>query len=316
MARKNQPTGTEQVVLAKKKRKILTSTNLLLYGMFLPAFVCFILFNYLPMAGMSIAFTDYRVVGGIKEWIGLKNFLYIWSLPTFWSAFGNTWIYVLLNYLLAFPAPIILAVLLNELRSKHFKKSIQTITILPYFLSWIVVGGIFQMVLSPTNGYLNELIKLFGGDPVYFLGREDFVYSIVTIARIWKGAGYSMIIYLATISGIDMELYEAARIDGANKFQQIMRITIPCILPTVLVVFVLSFSGVLNLYEPIIAFKNPYNAIKAQVLDTYIAEVGIKNSRYAIGMAAGLFKSTIGFVFVLIANQLSKMVSEDKKGIF
>ena len=303
------------ILLPRKRAKILTRTNIVLYLMFLPAAAIFLLFCYLPMGGLAIAFTEYKVIGGIQQWVGFENFRYLMSLPNFWNAFKNTWIFVGVNYLFSIPVPVILAILLNELRWKRYKKTVQTITILPYFVSWVVVAGIFNMMLSPTNGYLNEAIKFFGGDPVYFLGNENWIVGIVTFARIWKGAGYSMIIYLATISGIDQEMYEAAIIDGANKFQQIMRITVPSLMPTVLVVFVLSFSGVMNLFEPVYVFQNAYNLSSSQVLDTYIYEVGIANSRYAIGMTASLFKSGIGFVFVMLANQLSKLVSEDKKGI-
>jgi putative aldouronate transport system permease protein len=298
----------------RKRNRIFTKTNIILYLMILPIVIYYVIFSYIPMAGVAIAFADFRI-SGFKAWVGFENFRKLFSLTFFWQSFWNTWIYVLFNYLLSFPAPIILALLLNEVRSNKFKKLIQTLSCLPNFVSWVVIAGIFISLLSPSTGYINTIIKAFGGQPIYFLSKPEMFPMLLTIIRIWKGVGYSTIIYLAALAAIDEELYEAAVIDGANRWKQTLHITLPGIKTTILVVLVLSFSGVLNLFEPVYVFQNPMISSTAEVLDTYTYKTGIVQGRYAMATAIGLFKSAIAFVLVIITNILSKKLTDDGKSI-
>lgn len=304
----------EALILPKKKKRIFTTTNIILYAMLLPIIVYYITFHYIPMVGVVIAFADFRI-SGFKSWVGFDNFRKIFELPFFWQAFRNTWIYVIFNYLLAFPAPIILALLLNEIRLRRYKKLIQTLSCLPNFISWAVVAGVFISLLSPVTGYINNIIAFFGGEPIYFLSKPEIFPELLTAIRIWKGIGYSAIVYMAALAGIDMELYEAAVIDGANRWKQTIHITMPGIKTTILVVLVLSFSGVLNLFEPVYVFQNPMISSTAEVLDTYTYKTGIVQGRYAMATAMGLFKSAISLALVLLTNVLSKKLTDDGQTI-
>ncbi len=297
-----------------KKRKIFTVTNITLYLMFLPVFIYYVVFSYIPMAGISIAFMDFRA-SGFRGWVGFDNFKYIFNLNFFWNAFKNTIVYIVYNYIFSFPAPIILALLLNEVRHSLYKKFVQTVSVMPHFISWVVVSGLFLVLMSPTNGYINEIIKFFGGESVFFWSKGDWFKPLVTMVRVWKGVGYSTIIYLAALSSVDQELYEAAVIDGANRWKQTIHITLTAIKPVVLVVFVLSFSGVLNLFEPVFAFLNDMVILKADSLDTYIFRVGIVNAKFPVAVATGLFKSAIAFVLVILTNLLSKKLTEDGSSV-
>ncbi len=300
--------------LSSRRKKIFTRNNIILYLMILPVFLQYLIFTYIPMAGIAIAFTDFTA-GGFQGWVGLKHFKYLFNLPFFWTSLRNTISFISINYLIAFPAPIILALMLNEVRRGWFKKFVQTVTIMPHFISWIVVSGIFLALLSPNSGYVNEIIKLFGGTPVYFMGESEWFQLIVSFVRVWKGVGYSTIIYLAALSSVDQELYEATVVDGANRWKQTWYITLPAIKPVILVVFVLSFAGVLNLFEPVFVFLNDMVRSTGEVLDTYVYKVGIQNGKYPIATAMGLFKSVIAFVLVVITNLLSKKLTEDGRSV-
>jgi len=297
-----------------KKKRIFTKTNIILYLMILPIVIYYIIFHFIPMLGIVIAFADFRI-SGFKAWVGFENFRKLFSLTFFWESFRNTWTFVFYNYVLAFPAPIILALLLNEIRSSKFKKVIQTISCLPYFVSWVVVAGIFIALLSPSTGYINTIIKAFGGQPIYFLASPEAFPPLLTFIRIWKGVGYSTIIYLAALSGIDEELYEAAVIDGANRWKQTLHITLPGLKTTILVILILSMAGVLNLFEPVYVFQNPMINSTAEVLDTYTYKTGIVQGRYAMATAMGLFKSLIALVLIIVTNILSKKLTDDGESI-
>jgi len=299
----------------KKKKKKITKTEIVLYLMIAPAVILYFIFHYVPLPGISLAFADFRV-GGFKGWVGLDNFRYAFNLNFFWQSFINTWRFELLDYIFGFPAPIIFALLLNELRAQRFKKVVQTISTLPHFISWVVIGGIFISIFSPSTGYVNSIIKFFGGEPIYFLSKPRLFPFLFTFMRIWKGVGYGSIIYLAALSGIDPELYESAVLDGASRWKQTIYITLPGIKPTILLMFVLSFAGAMGgLFEPMYVLKNPMIAETAEVLDTYTYEVGLVKARYSLSTAIGLFKSTISLALILATNFLSKYLTEDGKSI-
>jgi putative aldouronate transport system permease protein len=282
--------------------------------MFLIPIGYYIVFNYLPMVGIAIAFADYRM-SGFKKWVGFDNFKFVFNLAFFWKSFWNTWVFVFLRYLFVFPAPIVLALLMNEIRVKWAKKTIQTVGTLPHFLTWVIVAGLWIKLLSPVNGYVNEVIKFFGGEPYFFMADAKLFPWLFTFLRIWKEVGFSTIIFLAALAGISPELYESAVIDGASRWQQTIHITLPSILQVILVVFVLSFTGVLNLFEPIYVLRNPHIRSSAEVLDTYVYDMGIIQARYSYATAIGLFKSTISLGMVLLANFLSRRFTEDHRGI-
>ncbi len=282
--------------------------------MFAAPFIYYIVFHYLPMVGVLMAFADYRP-SGFRKWVGFDNFKFLFNLLYFWKAFRNTWYIVLLRYLFVFPAPIVLVLFLNEVRAPGFKKTVQTITVLPHFLTWVVIAGIWITLLSPTRGYINEIIKAFGGKPIFFFAKPALFPWLFTGIRIWKEVGYAAIIYLAALAGVNPELYESAVIDGANRWQQTMTITIPSIKQVILVLFVLSFTNVLNLFEPIFVLKNPMIESTAEVLDTYVYTIGVVQARWPLATAMGLFKSTISLFFVIGANALSKRFTEDRQGI-
>lgn len=297
-----------------RRGRVFTPTNMVLYLMFLVPLIYYIVFHYIPMAGVVIAFADYRM-SGFREWVGFKNFSFIFNLAFFWKAFWNTWFFVLLRYLFVFPAPIVLALLLNEIRAGWAKKMVQTVSTLPHFLTWVIVGGIWISLLSPSTGYVNKLIEAFGGKPYFFMADAELFPWLFTFLRIWKEVGFGTIIFLAALAGINPELYESAVMDGATRWQQTIHITLPSIMQVILVVFVLSFTGVLNLFEPIYVLRNPHIQSTAEVLDTYVYDMGIVQARYSYATAVGLFKSSISLVLVLFANYLSRRFTEDNRGI-
>jgi putative aldouronate transport system permease protein len=308
--------ATEVVLNTKPKEKFFNRKSTPLYLMILPALVLTFMFKYVTITGRLIAFADYRV-SGFQGWVGLAHFRFIFALDYFWQAFINHWRFIIIGYIFVFPAPIVLALLLNEIHSLPLKKSVQTLTVLPHFINWVVIGGIFINILSPRFGYVNDVIRVFGGKPIYFLSLPNLFPWMLTFFRIWKNVGYSAIIYLAALAGVDSELYESAVIDGAGRWRQTLAVTLPAIAPTILVLFVLSFANVFGgLFEPILVLKNPMINSTAEILDTYVYEVGLQRSRFGIGAAAGLFKATIGITLLLSVNYLSKKLTPEGRGIF
>jgi putative aldouronate transport system permease protein len=297
------------------KSKIFTGANLALYGMVAPAVILCTVFHYMPLPGIVLSFTDFRV-SGFKGWVGFENFHYLFNLKYFWQAFANNWFFIFLRYVFVFPAPIIFAILLNEVKFKRYKRVIQAISALPHFISWVVIAGIFMSILSPNYGYINRVIQVLGGEPVYFLTNRELFPWLITFIIIWKETGYISIIYLAALASIDPELYETSVIDGVSKFKQVIYITLPSIKGTILLMFVLSFAMIMNgLFEPVYLMKNPAVAETAEIIDTYIYDVGLVNSKYSLATAADFFKSVVSFLFLLIANFLSKTFTEDKKSV-
>ncbi|MBN2852040.1 MAG: sugar ABC transporter permease [Clostridia bacterium] len=299
----------------KNQKKILTKTNVMLYLMIATPLILYYIFHYIPMPGIIIGFQQYGL-SGFKYWVGFNNFKTAFATFFFWEAFRNSWVFVAFGYIFVTPTPIIFALLMNEVRIKWFKKGVQTISTLPHFVTWVVIGGLFIQLLSPSTGYINLLIKFFGGQPIFFMSNAALFPWMFTFIRIWKNVGYSAIIYLAALSGIDPQLYEAAVIDGANKLRQVWHITLPGIRTTILVLVVLSFSSVLSgMFEPIFILKNSMNRSTAEVLDTYIYSVGIIQGKFNIATAVGLFKAVISMFLLFTANFLSKRVTEDGRSI-
>lgn len=269
-----------------------------------------IIFNYFPMYGLIIAFKEYSVIRTIAEapWVGLMHFKEFVQDEYFWIVLKNTLGISIIKLIIGFPLPIIFALLLNELTSLKFKKMVQTITYLPHFLSWVVLGGILTTWLADI-GIINDILIGLGvsNERLNFLAEPEYFWGIVIISDIWKELGWSAIIYLAAIAGVSTELYEAATIDGANRFRRIWHVTLPAIRPTITILFILAVGGVLNTnFDQILVLRNALNESASSVIDIYVYTVGIQNSRFSYATAVGLLKSIIAFILLLSANKITK----------
>jgi len=289
--------------------------NKYLFLMLFPILVWYGIFHYGPMYGVQLAFKDFSPVKGIwgSAWVGFEHFKFLfYQSPDFARIFRNTILISLYNIVFGFPAPIILALMLNEVRSKLFKRVAQSISYIPHFFSWVILSGIVIVMLSPSEGPVNYIIKLFGGEPIYFLANTDYFRPTLVITNIWKEIGWGTIIYLAALSGIDPTLYEAATIDGANRWQRIRNITIPSILPVVSIMFILSLGGILNAgFDQIFNLYSPAVYEVADVIDTYVYRAGIQQSQFGLTTAVGLFKNVIGIALVLGTNYVMKRMGQE-----
>lgn len=267
------------------------------------------------MFGLQIAFKDYSLFKGIAEspWVGFENFERFFGSEYFIRTLKNTILISLYSLLFAFPAPIILALLLNEVKNAVFKRSVQTITYLPHFISVVVIAGIVTNFLSPTSGVINHFIEMFGGQSKYFLSEPGYFRTIyIASLQIWKDVGFNAIIYLAAIAGINPDLYEAAKVEGANRWQQILHVTIPGILPTIVILFIINIGSFLEVgYEAIILLYQPSTYETADVINTYVYRSGLMEGQYEVGAAAGLFNSIVGLILVVVANKLSRRITNN-----
>ncbi|WP_301628378.1 ABC transporter permease [Paenibacillus apis] len=283
--------------------------------MLIPILVWYGIFHYGPMYGVQLAFKEFSPVKGIwgSDWVGLEHFRFLfYQSPDFARIFRNTILISLYNIVFGFPAPVILALMLNELRSKLFKRLAQSITYIPHFFSWVVLSGIIIVMLSPSEGPVNYIIKLFGGESIYFLTDTSYFRPTLVLTSIWKEIGWGTIIYLAALSGIDPTLYEAATIDGANRWKRIWHITIPSILPVVSIMFILSLGGILNAgFDQIFNLYSPAVYEVADVIDTYVYRAGIQQSQFGLTTAVGLFKNVIGITLVLGTNYVMKRMGQE-----
>lgn len=275
--------------------------------MLLPTIAYFIVFKYIPITGIVMAFKDFQLGKGIwgSPWVGLKNFELAFSMPTFKRAFENTVIISLIKIVTGFPAPIILALLLNEVRHMKFKRTVQTISYLPYFLSWIVVAGLFMQLLSPNTGVINYILKNTFGlkEPIFFLGDNKWFRGTLILTDIWKGVGWGSILYIASISGIDPTMYEAAVCDGASRFQRLLYITLPSLMPTIIIMLILRVGNVMVAgFDQIFNMYNPAVYKTADIIDTFVYRYGIGQMKYSLSSAVGLFQNLIGFVLVIGMN--------------
>ncbi|MFI3227116.1 MAG: ABC transporter permease subunit [Clostridia bacterium] len=288
----------------------------MLYLMLVPFILWYALFMYKPLYGLQIAFKDYNILRGIQasKWVGFEHFIDFLTDPSFWRAFRNTIMISIFDLAFAFPAPIFLAIMINEVRNAHFKKTIQTITYLPHFISVVVIAGLVTNFLAPS-GIINNIIVAFGGNSQYFLIKPEYFWGIFTSMGIWKGVGFGAVVYIAALAGVDPGLYEAARIDGAGKLKQLWNITLPSILPTIMVMLILKIGQLLSVsYEAIILLYQPATYETADVISTYVYRYGLQGGNYDLATAVGLMNSVIAFVLVYISNKLSKKYSET--GIF
>lgn len=282
--------------------------NKYIYFMLLPVVVYYIVFHYFPMYGLQIAFKNYSLGQGITNspWIGVQNFQQFFSSYYFGRTLRNTLLISLYDILFAFPASIILALLLNEVRNRFFKRTVQSITYFPHFISMVVVVGMMVDFLS-ADGLINRIIVYFGGNPISFLQDAGWFRTIYVTSGVWQGIGWGSIIYLAAIANIDPTLYEAAKVDGAGRWKQAVHITIPCILPTIAIFFILRMGGIMTVGdEKILLLYNPRTYETADVIGTYIYRKGILDANYSFSAAVGMFNSIVNFTFLVLANAISR----------
>ena len=270
--------------------------------MLIPGIIFLFIFNYIPLCGIYISFQDFNPAKGIfgnNEWVGFDNFAYIFSPPNIWRVFGNTLIIAVLKIIFGTLVPIIVSLMLNECRNKLFKRTIQTTIYFPYFISWIILGGILLDILSPTDGIVNEIIKAFGGDPIYFLGDNRFFKGTLVVSDVWRNFGYNSVIYLSAITGIDMAQYEAAAIDGANRWQQTIHVTLPGIATIVILMIVLNMGNLLNAgFDQVFNLYSPQVYESGDIIDTLVYRIGLEQAKFGPSTAVGLLKSVISFILI------------------
>ncbi|MCY7755363.1 ABC transporter permease [Bacillus haynesii] len=311
-------TGKNPALIVEKKRKTRFWEKLLqqkyLYLMILPGLIYFLLFKYVPMWGIVIAFQDYQPFLGItgSEWVGFKHFERLFTEPTFFMLLKNTLILFFLNLVVFFPIPIILALLLNEVRVALFKKFVQTLIYIPHFMSWVIVVSLSFVLLTVDGGLINEIIAYFGGEKINFLLNESWFRPMYILQVIWREAGWSTIIYLAAITAVDPQLYEAAKMDGANRLRRMWHVTLPAIRSVIVVLLILKIGDTLELgFEHVYLLLNATNREVAEIFDTYVYTAGLKQGQFSYSTAVGLFKAAVGLILVVFANRMAKKFGEE-----
>ncbi|MEF3355522.1 ABC transporter permease subunit [Paenibacillus sp. GYB006] len=285
-----------------------------LYFMLAPGIAYFIIFKYVPMYGITMSFQDYQPYLGFFDspWVGFKHFERFFGEPQFWMLFRNTAILALYNLIFFFPLPIMLALMLNEVRSSFYKRFVQTLVYIPHFVSWVVVVGIFYMLFTTENGLINEFLFQLTGKKIAFLQDPEWFRTMIVSQSIWKEVGWGTIIFLAALAGVDLQLYEAARMDGAGRWRQLWHITLPAIKSTIVILLILRLGNFLDSgFEQIFLMLNPTTRDVGEVFDTYVYVKGLTQAQYSYSAAVGLFKSVVGLVLVVSANWLAKRFGEE-----
>lgn len=281
-----------------------------LYVMLILPVIYFVLFKYVAMFGNILAFRRYKPGLSIygANWVGLRYFSLFWKDPQFWTAFRNTITISLLNLVVNFPLPIVFAILLNELKNLRFKKLVQTVSYMPRFVSTVVVIAVMGEMLSPSSGLVNKFLQdVFGMKPIYFMNEPEYFRALYVLTDSWQYTGWTAIIYLAAITSIPTDMYEAATIDGAGRFQKILYVTIPSILPTIMVMFILNVGRLLTLgFEKVLLMYTPSNSAVSDIIDTLVYRIGLANQNYSLATAIGLFSGVVGVFLVLGSNFLSR----------
>lgn len=284
-----------------------------LYLLLIPVLVYFIVFKYLPMYGLQISFRNYQPRKGFlgSEWVGLKHFARFFSSYNCFQIIGNTVILSLLNLLFCFPLPILLALLLNEMRNGAYKKVVQTATYAPHFLSTVVVVGMLTAFCSPSTGIVNTILCAFGRQPIYFMAKGEWFRPLYIISEVWTSMGWDSIIFLSALAGVDVQMYEAARIDGASRVKQLLYITLPSIVPTIAVMLILNCGRVMNIgFEKVFLMQTDLNLSVSEVISTFVYRQGIADTQTSYATAVGLMNSGVNFLLVILVNEISKRVSE------
>nr|WP_231869946.1 ABC transporter permease subunit [Paenibacillus riograndensis] len=287
------------------------------YVLLIPGLLFLLLFKYTPLYGVLIAFQDFNIFDGIRgsEWVGLEQFHKLVQSEEFGQVFMNTLLISVYKIVLLFPVPIVIALVLNEVRLMFFKRTIQTIIYLPHFLSWVIISGLFVTILSTSGGLVNNIIQWFGGEPVSFFVSNQYFRSLVVFTAGWKEVGWNAIVFIAAIAGIDQEQYEAASIDGAGRIRRMLHISLPGILPTVVLMFILRLGSVLDAgTEQILTMYNPVVYETADVIGTFVYRIGLGKMDYSFSTAVGLFNSVVGFILIVSGNYISRKLL--KRGIW
>ena len=305
----------DAVVLPKKKEGFIFNITRYkdYYLMLLPGLIFFLIFRYGPLYGLTIAFQDYYPLKGISgsEFVGLKHFRALFTNPFFKRVFRNTVIISIYKFLVNFPAPIFLALTINEIRNLRYKKVMQSISYLPHFLSWVVVSGIMMEFLSPSRGVINVILKNLGHEPIFFIADARYFRGMLVLTSLWKSIGWGSIIYLSSIAGVDPELYEAAAIDGAGRLRRIWHVTLPSVIPLLTIMLILQSGKILN-----DSFQQVYNFLTVptmevgDVISTFVYRTGIQEMNYSFSTAVNLFKNIISFVMVIATNAIAKRINE------
>jgi len=279
------------------------------YIMMMPGLIFLLIFKYLPMYGLIISFQDFNIFSGVNgsPWVGFAQFQRLFQSHEFYQVFRNTLLINVYKIVFFFPIPILLAIMLNEVRITVFKRSVQTIIYLPHFISWVVVSGMMITILSPNNGLVNIIIKIFGGESISFLMNKNYFRSILVLSSIWKEAGWSAIVFLAAITGIDMELYDSAKVDGAGRIKQIIHITLPGLLSTIVLMLIMRLGRLLvGGVDQVLMLYNPVVYEVGDIIQTFVYRMGLGKSEYSFTTAVGLFDSVIGFILIISGNKVSK----------
>jgi len=285
-----------------------------LYLFLLPAAVFYVTFKYLPLYGELIAFKDFRIMEGIwnSPWVGFKHFRVLFASADFWQVFRNTMLLNLYKLVFVFPAPILLALMLNEVRTNWFKRTVQNLLYLPHFISWVVLGGVIVAILSPGTGVINALlVRVFGIEPIYFMTHTVWWPVVFTVSSIWQSAGWGTILYLAAMANIDPQLYEAAKIDGASKLRQIWHVTLPGIRPTIAIMLILQMGQMADVgFEQVYNLQNDAVFSVSDVISTYVYRMGLQAAQYSYSTAVGLFQGVIALILMLTVNKVTKAMGE------
>ena len=307
---KNQPNAKKSM---GKRISVEVKRHWQLYLMLVLPVTYLIIFAYFPMGGAIIAFKDYSIRGGIwgSEWVGLKHFKNFFTTPDFKNLMTNTLALSLYSLIISFPMPILLALAINEMRGRHYKKVVQMVTYLPYFISTVVLVGIMQNIFSVRTGLVNNIITLFGGTAVDFMGKPELFRSLYVWSGVWQGMGYSAVIYIAALASVDISQTEAAIIDGAGRFARVWNVDIPAIMPTIVIQLILAVGSIMSLgFEKVYLMQNPVNMQTSEIISTFVYKRGLINFQYSYATAVGLFNSVCNMVLIVLANMFSKRVNE------
>ena len=297
----------------KKSRKAVSfpaiKTQMAYHALMLPSCILLILFSYIPMFGIVMAFQNFTPAKGIfgSEWVGMNNFIRLFTMDNIQLVLFNTLYIAISKIVLDIVVPVTFALMLNEVKNRFFVRSVQTITYLPYFLSWVIMAGVFVEILSPSGGLVNNILGFFGIDPIFFLGDKKWFPNVMIITDTWKNFGFSAIVYLAALTSVDQSLYEAARVDGANYMQQMFHITLPGIKGIVILMTVLSIGGILDAgFDQIFNMYNPIVYETGDVLDTFVYRLGIKDMAFSLSTAVSLVKSIVSLILIVISYKLAE----------
>ena len=299
--------------MGKRVQKVLKRDWQLLVLCALPV-LYFVIFHYVPMYGVQIAFKDFKASEGIwgSAWVGFKHFKRFFASSQFWTLIKNTLGLSLLQILLGFPIPILLAIMLNQVKNQKFRKFAQSILYCPHFISIVVLAGMLYIFLSPRNGIVNTIIKMLGGEAIFFLGEAKYFKLTFVISGIWQNAGWSAIIYIAALAGISPDLYEAAQMDGANKWQRIRHIDIPGIMPTIVMMLIMEIGKVMSLgFQKAYLLQNAQNLAASEIISTYIYKVGMLDAQYSYSAAINLFNNVINIILLVTFNKLAKKLTDN-----